>query len=121
MPTVQHEAWFTPRLLSHLGVRKADGCQGEGRQGEGHQGKGHRGEGHRGEGHLGDGHRGEEHRGHGHPGDGHQGDFRNFPFGILAAAPHRHPRCSRLPQCVAELAPLGDVFAASQARKTPLH
>jgi hypothetical protein len=57
----------------------------------------------------------------GHPGEGTRGDPRHLPIRRVAAAPHQHPRCVRLPQLPAELAPLGEVFAASQAPKTLAH
>jgi len=128
---MQREDWFTPRLPSHPGAPQAEGHRGEGHPGEGHRGEGHPGEGHPGEGypgeghpgegHPGEGHPGEGHPGEGHPGEGHRGDCRHKPIRRVAAAPHRHPRCFRLPQLLAELAPLGEVFAASQAPKTPAH
>ena len=126
-PTItqtQREDWFTPRLRSHPGAHREEGHLGEGRLGEGHRGEGHRGEGHRGEGHRGEGYRGEGRPGEGHPGDGHpgerhRGDCRHLPICSVAAGPHRHPRCFWLPQLLAELAPLGKVFAASQDPKTP--
>ena len=98
-PPLQCDDWFTPRLPSHLGVP----------QGEGHWGEGHWGERHWGEGHWGEGHWGER----------HLGDCRQLPMCWAAANPHPHPKCFRLPQVLAELAPLGEVFAASQAPKTP--
>jgi hypothetical protein len=51
----------------------------------------------------------------GHRGEGHQGDCRHLPIQSAAADPHSHPRCFRLPQLLAELAALGEVYAASQA------
>jgi hypothetical protein len=37
----------------------------------------------------------------------------------VTAAARRHPRCFRLLQLFAELAPLGEVFEVSQAPKIP--
>jgi hypothetical protein len=116
MPSLQCEAWFIPRLPSHPGAP-----QGEGHQGEGHWGEGHWGEGHWGEGHWGEGHWGEGHPGEGHLGEGYRGDHRHLPIRRVATAPHRHRRCFQLPQLLADLVPLGEVFAASQAPKPLAH
>jgi hypothetical protein len=113
-PTItqtQHDDWFTPRRP----------CNGGTPQGEGHWGEGHWGEGHWGEGHWGEGHPREGHPGKGHPAEGHREDCRHLPIRRVATAPHRNPRCFRLPQLLAELAPLGVVLVASQALKTPAH
>jgi len=53
--------------------------------------------------------------------EGHRGDCRHLTIRRVAAAPHRHSRCFRLPELLTELAPLGEVFAALQAPKTPAH
>jgi len=59
--------------------------------------------------------------GEGHLGEVHWGDCYHMPICWVAAAPHRHPSYVRLAQLLAELAPLGEVVAASQAPKTPAH
>jgi len=72
-------------------------------------------------GHQGGGHQGEGHPGEEHPGEGYRGDCRHLPLRRVAASPHRHLSCFRLPQLLAELAPLGEVFEASDAPNTPGH
>jgi len=52
---------------------------------------------------------------------GHWGDCRHLPNCQAAADPHPHPRCFWLPQLVAELGPLGELFAVSQATNAPPH
>jgi len=68
-------------------------------------------------GHWGEEQWGEGHREVGHQGQGHWGDCHHLLIQSAAAIPHR--RCFRLPQCLAESAPLGEVFAASQAPNAP--
>jgi len=136
MPPLQRKDWFIARLLTNLAAPQGERHQGEahrgeahrgeaqsreGHRGEGHRGEGHRGERHRGEGHRGERHRAEGHRGEGHPGDEHPGDCRHLTICLVAAALYRYPRCFRLPQLLTELAPLGEVFAASQVSKPPAH
>ena len=64
---------------------------------------------------------GQEHRGEGNWGEGHRGDCHHLPIRGAATNSHPHPKCFRLPQLLAELAPLGDVFAASHTPKPPAH
>ena len=64
---------------------------------------------------------GEGHNGEGRRGEGHHGDCRRLPFRRAAADPDPDPLCLQLPQRHAELALPGEVFAASQAPKTPAH
>jgi hypothetical protein len=42
-----------------------------------------------------------------------------LPIQSAAADPHPHPRCFRLPQLLAVLAPLGEVFASLEAQNAP--
>jgi len=85
------------------------------------QGEGHRGDGHHGEGHRGEAHRAEAHRGEKHQGEGYRADCRHQPIQSAAADTHPHLRFLRLPQLLTELAPLGEVFAASQTPDAPAH
>jgi len=55
--------------------------------------------------------------GQGHPRDRHRRHCRHLATGRVAATAHRHPRGFWLPELLAELAPLGKFFAASQAPK----
>ena len=60
-------------------------------------------------------------KGEGHWGEGLRGDCWHLPIQSAAANPHPHPRYFWLQQLPAELAPLGEVFAASQAPNAPAH